>query len=183
MIENFYTLFRALLAGLDALTHFLDNPTTQQANFVTLSLPSGDAINKALDVSPHDNQEVSIAILKRLSTIFDSKPDTKIVFLWLPRKIPFAGFKRMKQIALEAIRTADLTDIIEPHTINRQKETTKDAAVAEWAAQWHQSPHTSNSVAKLALSRFYILINKIVQNLKIFEYIDKLNSWGVLCQL
>ena len=137
------TLFRALHAGLDALTHFLDNPTTQQANFITISLPSGDAINKALDASPHDNQEVSIAILRRLSTILDSKPDTKIVFLWLPRKIPFAGFKRTKQIALETIRTADLTDIIEPHTINRQKETTKDAAVAEWAAQWHQSPHTS----------------------------------------
>ena len=34
------------------------------------------------------------------------------------------------------------------------------------------------SVAELALSRFHILINKIVQNLKIFEYIDKLNSWG-----
>ena len=47
------------------------------------------------------------------------------------------------------------------------------------------SPEQSNgaSVAELALSRFYILINKIVQNLKIFEYIDKLNSWGVLCQL
>ena len=45
-------------------------------------------------------------------------------------------------------------------------------------------PKIWNSVAELALSQFYILINKIAQNLKIFEYIDKLNSWGgVLCQL
>ena len=47
----------------------------------------------------------------------------------------------------------------------------------------HQTKVVPSSIAELALSRFYILINKIVQNLKIFEYIDKLNSWGVLCQL
>jgi hypothetical protein len=139
------TSLRALHTGLDALTHFLGNPTTQQANFVTISLPSGAAVNKALDASPHENQEVSISILRKLSTIFDSKPDTKIVFLWLPRKIPFIGFKRANQLALEAIRTADLAEIIEPHSINRQKETTRSAAIAAWAVKWHQSPHTSKA--------------------------------------
>ena len=145
------TLFWALHAGLDALTHFLNNPTTQQENFITISLPSRDAINKALDASPHDNQEVSIAILRRLSTILDSKPDTKIVFLWLPWKIPFAGFNQMKQIVLETICPVDLTNIIKPHTINRQKEMTKDAAVAEWAVQWHRLSHTSE-VYQMALT-------------------------------
>ena len=40
----------------------------------------------------------------------------------------------------------------------------------------HPNRKYTHSVAELALSQFYILINKIVQNLKIFEYIDKLNS-------
>ena len=35
-----------------------------------------------------------------------------------------------------------------------------------------------SSVAELALSQIYSLINKIVKNLKIFQRIDMLNSWG-----
>ena len=79
------------------------------------------------------------------SSLTHVHPTTNIVILWLPRKIPFIGFKRAKQLALEAICTADLTDIVEPHTINNQKESTKDAAIAVWAERWHQSPLTSKA--------------------------------------
>jgi len=66
-----------------------------------------------------------------------------IRLLWLPRSIPFVAYRRTKQLALEAIRTADLTDIEEPYTIKNQKGQTKAAAIDEWATQWHQSPHNS----------------------------------------
>ena len=138
-------LLRALHVGLDMLTFYLSDLATRQENFITISLPSGAAINKALDASPHEDQKESISILKRLSTILDRYPNTNIVFLWLPRKIPFVGFKRTKQLALEAIRTATIADIIEPHTINNQKEATKDAAIKAWGERWHQSPHTSKA--------------------------------------
>jgi hypothetical protein len=137
------TLLRALHTGFDTLTYFLDNLTTRQKNSVTISLPSGVAINKALDYSPHEDQQESIAILRRLSDILESHPNTNIFLLWLPKRIPFVGFKRAKQLALEAIRTANPAKIVEPHTINNQKETTKDVAIATWAEKWHQSPHTS----------------------------------------
>jgi hypothetical protein len=91
------------------------------------------------------DQEESIRILKRLSLILDSHPNTNIVLLWLPRKAPFVGFKRTKQLALEAIRTTNPDDITEPHTINSQRETTKDAAIVAWADKWHRSPHTSKA--------------------------------------
>jgi hypothetical protein len=112
---------------------------------VTLLLPSGTAVNKALDPSPHEDQEESIAIMKKISTLLDSFPNTNVVILWLPRRIPFIGFKRTKQLALEAICTAVLTNFIEPHTIHKQRETTKDAAIAAWADKWHNSPHTSKA--------------------------------------
>ena len=139
------TSLRALHTGLDALTYFLDNTATRQTNLATIALPSGSALKKALDASPHDDQEESILLLRKLSAIFETHPDTNIVLLWLPRRIPFIGFKRAKQLALEAIRTANLAGILEPHTINNQKETTKDTAIAKWAERWHQSPHTSKA--------------------------------------
>ncbi|KAN0118231.1 hypothetical protein V8E52_005492, partial [Russula decolorans] len=117
----------------------------RQTNFITISLPSAGAINKALDASPHENQSESISIMKRLSNTLDLYPNTNIVFLWLPRKTNFVGFKRAKQLALEAIRTANPDEIIEPHTINNQKEATKDAAIRAWGERWHHLPHTSKA--------------------------------------
>jgi hypothetical protein len=82
-------------------------------------------------------------VLKKLSDIFETCPNTNIVFLWLPKKAPFVGFKRAKQLALEAIRTSNTMDITEPHTIKSQKKATKDAAIAAWAEKWQKTPHTS----------------------------------------
>jgi ribonuclease HI len=137
------TLLQAFHTAFDVLTHFLENLTTRQTNFITISTPSDAAVNKALDASPHDDQEESISILRRLSVILESYPNTNIVLMWIPRKAPFVGFKRAKQLALEAIRTANLAEIIEPHTINNQREATKNAAITAWAERWHQSAHTS----------------------------------------
>ena len=83
--------------------------------------------------------------MKSLSVILTHHLNTNIVFLWLPRKITFIGFKRAKQQALEAIRIANLAKIIEPHTINNQKEATKEAAIAAWGNRWNKLPHTSKA--------------------------------------
>ena len=143
---------RALHTGLDALTYFLDNLTMRRANFITISSPSKEAVNRALDMSPHQDQEESLLILRRLDTILNNYSDTNIVFLWLPRKAPFVGFRRARQLALEAIHTAIPANIIEPHTINTQKEKTKDDAIAAWAENWHQMPRSSN-VYQTALTK------------------------------
>jgi hypothetical protein len=66
-----------------------------------------------------------------------------IRLLWLPRAIPSVGFKRAKQLALEAIHTADLRDIEEPHSIKNQKQKTKQAAIATWSERWHEAPRSS----------------------------------------
>ncbi len=53
--------------------------------------------------------------------------------------------REIAKLALEAIRTADTTQIIEPHTISNQRDSTRREAVAKWAERWHQSPHTSKA--------------------------------------
>jgi hypothetical protein len=134
---------RTLHTGLNILTYFLGNLATRKENFITILIPSTAAINRALDASPHEGQKKSISVLRKLSDIFEAYPNTNIVFVWLPRKAPFVGFKRAKQLALEAIRTANTANIIKPHTITSQKKATKDAAITAWTEKWHQSPHTS----------------------------------------
>jgi hypothetical protein len=71
--------------------------------------------------------------------------------LWLPRTIPFVGFKRAKQLALEAIRTAEPNPDDDPHTIERQKKKTKAAIPLGLAAgtsrrvpRWHTEPPSLN---------------------------------------
>jgi ribonuclease HI len=129
-------------AGLDALTTFLDSDPTQQYKIFTISLASGVAVKRALDISPHEDQEESIGLLKRLGNFLERFPQANVALLWLPRKAPFIGFKRAKQLALEAIRTASLEDIIEPHTIANQKKMAREAAIAAWTETYYLSPHT-----------------------------------------
>ena len=108
------TLLHSLHAGFDALTHFLENITMEPSNFVTLALPFRVAVNRALDVFSHKDQEMSILIpwLRRLGIILESYPNTDIVIIWLPRDTPFEGFQRAKELALDAIHIVNPTNII-----------------------------------------------------------------------
>ena len=136
-------ILRSIHAGLDALTTFLDSDPAQQHNLITISLTSGAAVKKALDSSPHEDQEESIGLLKRLGNILERFPHANVALLWLPRKAPFIGFKRAKQLALEAIRTTSLEDIVEPHTIANQKKLAREAAIAAWTEIYYLSLHAS----------------------------------------
>jgi ribonuclease HI len=136
-------ILRSLHSGLDTLTTFLDDEPVHRSKLIIFTLASGTAINKALDSSPHENQEESLKILRRLSNLVDTFPNINITLMWLPRKAPFIGFRRAKQLALEAARTADLTNLAEPQSINSQMKSTKDSAVRALTERWHQSPHTS----------------------------------------
>ena len=94
---------RSVQVGLDALSSLLESDTAHQRTLINISLASGTAVNRALDVSPHNDQEESIGLLKRLSNLFERYPHANIVLIWLPRKAPFIGFRKVKQLALEAI--------------------------------------------------------------------------------
>jgi hypothetical protein len=136
-------MLRALQSGIDALTFFLDTHPNQQHKLVTITVPSDVAINRALDASPHGDQAESIKILERISGLIDKYPNINITFLWLPKKSQFVGFKRTKQLALEAVRTANLTNVNEPQTLSNQMKQAEHAAIAAWAEQYNQSPLTS----------------------------------------
>ncbi|KAI0274261.1 hypothetical protein BGY98DRAFT_935991 [Russula aff. rugulosa BPL654] len=89
----------------------------------------------ALDASPHEDQAESIKILERLDKLIDKYPNINITFLWLPKKPQFIGFQRTRQLALEAVRTADLTNFNEPQTLNNQAQQAERAAIAAWEAR------------------------------------------------
>jgi hypothetical protein len=81
-----------------------------------------------------------ITTVKKVDELLDAHPNANIWLLWLPRTLPSVGFKTAKQLSLEAIRTADLRDVEEPHTIKDQQKKTKEIAIATWAERWHQTP-------------------------------------------
>jgi hypothetical protein len=55
------------------------------------------------------------------------------------------GFRRAKQLALEAIRTTDLTTLDEPQTIKQQKEKTGEQIMSLLTECWYQNPCTSHA--------------------------------------
>ncbi len=126
------TMICALHSGMDLLISFLDSQPTQQHKLINFALASETALKKALDTSPHGDQAESIKILERLGRLLDKYP-INIMLLWMPRKTQFIGFRRVKQLALEAARTADLTTISEPQMINSQLKQAKTAAIEAWA--------------------------------------------------
>jgi hypothetical protein len=86
-------ILRSLHSGLDTLTTFLDDEPVHRSKLIIFTLALGTAINKALDSSPHENQEESLKILRRLSNLIDTFPNINITLMWLPRKAPFIGFR------------------------------------------------------------------------------------------
>ena len=134
---------RSLTPALDAITAHLDNkPAHAQETFMIL-IPSNPALGRTLDPSAHEEQEVSLRHLAKLSELLTAHPNIDFVLQWLPRKIHFAGFRRAKQMALHAIRTADPTDLTGPATIKKLKKSAKDSVTATWAERWHLAPRTS----------------------------------------
>jgi hypothetical protein len=135
--------FQALITALDMLSDFLATQQTETQLEAVITSPSNLAISKVLNTSPHEEQDITIKCLEKIGEIVTAYPNTNIQLLWLPRTTAFVGFKRAKQLVLEAIRTANLNPDGEPHTIKHQKMKTKHAAIATWADCWHNAPCTS----------------------------------------
>jgi hypothetical protein len=134
---------RALTPALDSIaTHLADKPSPIQETFMIL-LPSNTALLRALDPSAHEEQEASLGHLRKLGELLTSYPNIKVTLQWLPRKIHFVGFRRAKQRAFHAIRTALPADLVEPFSLKKQKEMARVDAIAKWAEKWHQAPRTS----------------------------------------
>ncbi|KAI0271090.1 hypothetical protein BGY98DRAFT_1007241 [Russula aff. rugulosa BPL654] len=96
-----------------------------------------------LDASTHEEQATSIGHLRKLGEILSTYPNTQVRLQWLPRKVPFTEFRRARQLAFEAIRTADPTELHEPPSINKQKDATKRAAITSWEERYYKNPRTS----------------------------------------
>ncbi|KAF8478075.1 hypothetical protein DFH94DRAFT_683222 [Russula ochroleuca] len=81
----------------------------------------------------------NLAAIKRA----DPQRDTYDFLHGLPPSEQHNMFRRAKQLAFEAIRTTDLTDVEELQTIKNQREKTKEAIIANWAERWHYSLRSS----------------------------------------
>ena len=139
------TLIRSLTPALGTLTAFLAAEPSQAHILINILIPSGTAINKTLNATPHEEQETALRHLASLGELLTAYPSTRIRLQWLPRKGSFVGFRRAKQLALEAIRTTDLTTLDEPQMIGQQKEKTKEQVMSLLTERWHQNPRTSHA--------------------------------------
>jgi hypothetical protein len=134
---------RALKLGFDTVAAFLSaRPPPPHTTILVLTSATA-AVSRALDSSPHEEQGTSIKCMEKIDEILRAHPDADVRLSWLPKAAPFIGFKRAKQLALEAIRTAELVATNEPHTVKKQKDEARAAAVNTWAERWHQMPRTS----------------------------------------
>jgi hypothetical protein len=113
---------RALTPGLDAIALHLANNPAPPHETITILLSSSSALSRALDPSTHEEQEVSLRHLRSLGEILNTFPNINVILQWLPKKIPFVGFHRAKQLAMEAIRTADPANLKDPPTIKKQQK-------------------------------------------------------------
>ena len=138
------TWTRALAPALEAIATLLSDTPAQTREHFKILLSSNAALCRTLDPSTHEEQEVSLRHLEKLGELLASYPEITITLQWLPRKILFAGFRRAKQKALSAIRTAaPANSLDQPPSINKIKETARVGAIAEWAEKWHMAPRTS----------------------------------------
>ena len=134
---------RALTPALDVISSHLTNRPAHLQEAFKILLPSNPALRRTLDPSPHEEQASALRHLRKLDELLARYPNTTYTLQWLPRKIPFVGFRRAKQMARNAIRTANLTNTDGTPSISKQKETTREQAVTAWATKWHQAPRTS----------------------------------------
>ena len=122
---------RARLTDLEITANYLNSHQSDEMWRVVITTPSNTTIIKATNSSPHNKQDITIKFLTKLGELMDTHPNTSIQLLWLPRDAPFVGFKRARQLALEAIHTAVLNPEDEPHTIKNHRKTMKQEAIAK----------------------------------------------------
>jgi hypothetical protein len=139
------TLIRSLSTALEVLSLFLSSRPAHAYIPTVIAIPSAIALSRALDASPHEEQNMSLRHLSKLGELFNAYPSLKITLQWLPRKIPFVGFQRGRQLILEAIRIADLSAIEEPQSIRQQQDCTRTEAIATWEDRFYQAPRTGLS--------------------------------------
>jgi len=72
-------------------------------------------------------------------------PNIQVRLQWLPRKVPFVGSRRARQLDFEAIRSAGPAELHphEPHSIKKQKDTAKREAIITMKERYYNGPHTS----------------------------------------
>ena len=134
---------RSLTPGLDALTAFLATKPVQHQTLAVFLFPSNLTLTRTLDASPHEEQPVSMGHLTKLGELLATYPNTQVRLQWLPRKVPFIGFRRARQLAFEAIRTAVPTELFEPQSIKKQKEISKRTVIATWEGRYYSNPRSS----------------------------------------
>jgi hypothetical protein len=138
-------MIRTLSPGLDALILFLaTKPLLTQVRAVFL-IPSVPALARMLDASTHDEQATSINHMERIGELLHSYPNTQVRLQWLPRKVPFVGFRRARQLAFEAIRSAGPAELHphEPYSIKKQRDTAKREAITTMEERYYNGPRTS----------------------------------------
>ena len=134
---------RALTPALDAISSHLTNKPAQLQETFKIFLSSNPALCRTLDPSTHEEQATALGHLGKLGELLAKYPNTTFTLQWLPRKIKFSGFRRAKQKALTAIRSAALADLEKAQSIKKQKQTAKEQAITAWAMKWHLAPRTS----------------------------------------
>ena len=132
----------ALRPALKLLRDFAND--TKYIGPVQLITGSHTALNLFLNFSPHDSQPTSLNIAHEIDTLLTENPLLYIKIQHAKRGPVLEGYKRVRQLAFEAVKRPLPNEYQAPST-RYQREETRTAAIETWGQRYHENPRHSQA--------------------------------------
>ena len=132
----------ALRPALNLLRDFANE--TKYTGPIQVITGSPSAPGKFLDFSPHPTQHVSLEFAHQIDSFVSENPGVFLTILYAKRNPTLEGFKRSRQLALEAVKRP-LTYEYQAPSIHYQRAETRATAIGAWEQRYHENPRHSQA--------------------------------------
>ncbi|KAN0103964.1 hypothetical protein V8E52_011460 [Russula decolorans] len=124
----------------------LDDDVGGTSSMVNLraNLVESDTPRRFLDFSQHTAQHVSLELAGKIDLLLVEHPQLYLTIQHVKQTPALAGFKRIRKLALEAVKRP-LANEERPPSIQYQRAETKAAAIQEWEQRYQESPRRSQA--------------------------------------
>ena len=132
----------ALQPALKLLRDFTNE--TKYTGPVQVITGSPTAPGLFLDFSPHDTQYTSLALAREIDSLTTENPLIFITIQYAKKNPALGGFKRIRQLALDAVKRP-LSNEYQAPSIQFQRAETRATAIGAWEQKYYESPRHSQA--------------------------------------
>jgi len=118
--------------------------TTNYTGPVQLISGSPVATQQLFSFSQHATQHASLSLARKVDALLTEHPQLILNFQYAKRSPALVGFKRARQLALEAVRRP-LTNTRRPPSLHFQRAENKSAAFVAWGELYRVNPRQSQA--------------------------------------